>query len=297
MRFAFIQVHVRQHAVTTMCRVLRVSKAGYYAWGKRAPSARTTADEQLAERIRTVHRTSRRTYGSPRVHAELQAQGRRHGRKRIERLMRTRGIRAKARRRFRVTTDSKHAHPIAPNTLARQFAVEQVAAPDRVWVGDITYLLTREGWLYLAIVLDLGSRRVIGWAMRHTLEGVLTEDALTMALTGRRPGPGVLHHTDRGSQYAAGDYRALLSAHGMACSMSRVGDCWDNAVAESFFATLKRELADEADWATRDDARTAVFEYIEVWYNRQRRHSSLDYLSPVAYELRHASRQEFTKAA
>jgi transposase InsO family protein len=297
MRFAFIQGHVRQHAVTTMCRVLRVSKAGYYAWVKRAPSARTTADEQLAERIRAVHRQSRRTYGSPRVHEELQAQGRRHGRKRIARLMRTQGIRAKQVRRFRVTTDSKHAHPIAPNTLARQFAVEQVAAPDRVWVGDITYLLTREGWLYLAIVLDLGSRRVIGWAMRHTLEGVLTEDALTMALTGRRPGPGVLHHTDRGSQYAAGDYRALLSAHGMACSMSRVGDCWDNAVAESFFATLKRELADDADWATRDDARTAVFEYIEVWYNRQRRHSSLDYLSPVAYELRHAAQQEFTKAA
>jgi transposase InsO family protein len=297
MRFACIQVHVRQHAVTTMCRVLRVSKAGYYAWVKRPPSAHATADEQLAERIRAVHRTSRRTYGSPRVHEELKAQGQRHGRKRIERLMRTRGIRAKATRRFRVTTDSKHAHPIAPNTLARQFAVAQVAAPDRVWVGDITYLFTRAGWLYLAIVLDLGSRRVIGWAMRHTLEGVLTEDALTMALTGRRPGPGVLHHTDRGSQYAAGDYRALLSAHGMACSMSRVGDCWDNAVAESFFATLKRELADDADWATRDDARTAVFEYIEVWYNRQRRHSSLDYLSPVAYELRHASRQEFTKAA
>jgi transposase InsO family protein len=297
MRFAFIQVHARQHAVTTMCRVLRVSKAGYYAWVKRAPSARTTADEQLAERIRAVHRASRRTYGSPRVHAELQAQGRRHGRKRIARIMRTQGIRAKARRRFRVTTDSKHAHPIAPNTLARQFAVEQVAASDRVWVGDITYLFTREGWLYLAVVLDLGSRRVIGWAMRHTLEGALTEDALTMALTGRRPGPGVLHHTDRGSQYAAGDYRALLTTHGMACSMSRVGDCWDNAVAESFFATLKRELADDADWATRDDARTAVFEYIEVWYNRQRRHSSLDYLSPVAYELRHEAQREFTRAA
>lgn len=297
MRFAFIQVHAWQHAITTMCRVLRVSKAGYYAWVPRPPSAHTTADEQLADRIRAVHRASRRTYGSPRVQEELKAQGERHGRKRIARLMRTHGIRAKAVRRFRVTTDSKHAHPVAPNTLARQFAVDQVAAPNRVWVGDITYLTTREGWLYLAVVLDLGSRRVIGWAMRHTLEGGLTEEALTMALTGRRPGPGVLHHTDRGSQYAAGDYRALLTTHGMECSMSRVGDCWDNAVAESFFATLKRELADDADWATRDDARTAVFEYIEVWYNRQRRHSSLDYLSPVAYELRHASRQEFTKAA
>lgn len=200
MRFAFIQVHVRQHAVTIMCRVLRVSKAGYYAWVKRPPSARATADEQLAERIRAVHRKSRRTYGSPRVHEELKAQGQRHGMKRIARIMRTQGIRAKKVRRFRVTTDSKHAHPIAPNTLDRQFAVAPGAAPDRVWVGDITYLTTREGWLYLAVVLDLASRRVIGWAMRHTLEGVLTEDALTMALTARRPGPGVLHHTDRGSQ-------------------------------------------------------------------------------------------------
>jgi putative transposase len=162
-----------------------------------------------------------------------------------------------------------------------------------VWVGDITYLTTREGWLYLAVILDLASRRVIGWAMRHTLEGALTRDALTMALVGRRPAPGVLHHTDRGSQYAAADYRAVLTAHGMECSMSGVGDCWDNAVAESFFATLKRELADEADWTTRDEARTAVFEYIEVWYNRQRRHSSLGYLSPVAYELQ----QKFTHAA
>lgn len=297
MRFAFVQVHADEHHVTTMCRVLQVSKAGYYAWVNRSPSAHATADEQLAEQIRQVHRKSRGTYGSPRVQEELKAQGQRHGRKRIARIMRKRGIRAKTRRRFRRTTDSRHPHPVAPNTLDRQFSVDQIAAPDRVWVGDITYLATREGWLYLAVVLDLASRRVIGWAMRHTLEGALTRDALMMALLGRQPGPGVLHHTDRGSQYAAGDYRALLTAHGMVCSMSRVGDCWDNAVAESFFATLKWELADEADWATREDARAAVFEYIEVWYNRQRRHSSLGYLSPVAYEIQHAARQEFTKAA
>jgi transposase InsO family protein len=297
MRFTFIAAHVPEFHVTTMCRVLLVSKAGYYAWVKRPPSAHTTADEQLAADIRVVHETSRGTYGSPRVQEELKAQGQRHGRKRIARIMRRQGIRAKTVRRFRRTTDSNHAHPIAPNTLARQFAVAQVAAPNRVWVGDITYLSTRAGWLYLAVVLDLGSRRVIGWAMRHTLEGALTADALTMALAGRQPGPGVLHHTDRGSQYAATDYRALLTAHGMACSMSRVGDCWDNAVAESFFATLKRELADDADWHTRDDARTAVFEYIEVWYNRYRRHSSLGYLSPVAYELQHAKKLEFKKAA
>lgn len=284
MRFAFIEGHTIEFHVTTMCRVLKVSKAGYYAWVHRPPSGRAAADEHLVEAIKVIHGTSRGTYGSPRVHEELKAQGKRHGEKRIARIMQEEGIRAKTPRRFRVTTDSNHPHPVAPNALDRQFAVEQVAAPDQVWVGDITYLTTREGWLYLAIVLDLASRRVIGWAMRHRLDGALTRDALTMALTGRQPAPGVLHHTDRGSQYAAGDYRALLTAHEMECSMSRVGDCWDNAVAESFFATLKRELADEADWATRDEARTAVFEYLEVWYNRQRRHSSLGYLSPVDYE-------------
>ena len=284
MRFAFIQGHASEHHITTMCRVLAVSKAGYYAWVHRPPSARATEDAQLTAAIQAVHRTSRGTYGSPRVQAELLARGQRHGAKRIARLMRADGLRAKARRRGRVTTDAGPAHPAAPNLLARQFAVAQVGGPNRVWVGDITYLPTRAGWLYLAVVLDLASRRVIGWAMRHTLEGALTCEALAMALRRRCPGPGVLHHTDRGSQYAAADYRALLTAHGMACSMSRVGDCWDNAVAESFFATLKRELADDADWLTRDEARTAVFEYIEVWYNQQRRHSSLGYRSPAVYE-------------
>ncbi len=211
--------------------------------------------------------------------------------------MQEEGLRAKTPRRFRGTTDSRHAHPIAPNVLDRQFAVADGAALDRVWVGDITYLSTREGWLYLAIVLDLASRRVIGWAMRHTLEGALTRDALLMALAGRQPKPGTLYHSDRGSQYAAGDYQDILTAHAMTCSMSRVGNCWDNAVAESFFATLKRELADDADWATRDEARTAVFEYIEVWYNQQRRHSSLGYLSPAAFELRQTRMREPAIAA
>jgi len=233
MRFAFILAHVLEHYVTTMCRVLRVSKAGYSAWVKRPPSARATADEQLALDITVIHQTSRRTYGSPRVHRELQAQGKPHGAKRIARIMRARQIRGKTARRFQVTTDSQHAHPIAPNTLARQFAVADIGALDCVWVGDITYLRTREGWLYVAIVLDLASRRVIGWAMRHTLDGALTRDALPMALRRRQPGPGVLHHSDRGSPYAAGAYRALEAAHGMTCSMSRTGDCWDNAVAES----------------------------------------------------------------
>lgn len=284
MRFAFILDHALEFHVTIMCRVLTVSKAGYYAWVNRPPSAHAAADAQLAEEIREIHRVSRGTYGSPRVHEELHAQGHPHSEKRVERVMREHGIRGKRARRFRVTTDSTHAHPIAPNALQRQFAPEQVPGPNHVWVADITYLWTAAGWLYLAVVLDLASRRVIGWAMRHTLAGDLTLEALRMALTSRRPPPGLLHHTDRGSQYAAGAYRTLLAAHGIVCSMSRVGDCWDNAVAESFFATLKRELADDATWATRDDARTAVFEYIEVWYNRQRRHSALGYVSPVEYE-------------
>jgi putative transposase len=297
MRFAFIAVHTLEFYVTTMCRVLKVSKAGYYAWVSRPPSERAVDDAQLAETIKGIHEKSRRTYGSPRVNEELKAQGQQHGEKRVARIMQEEGLRAKAPRRFQVTTDSNHMHPIAPNVLDRQFAVEDGAALDRVWVGDITYLVTREGWLYLAIVLDLSSRRVIGWAMRHTLEGALTRDALTMALAGRQPEPGTLHHSDRGSQYAAGDYQDILTAHAMDCSMSRVGDCWDNAVAESFFATLKRELADDADWATREEARTAVFEYIEVWYNQQRRHSSLGYLSPAAFELQQKVMRELATAA
>jgi transposase InsO family protein len=267
-----------------MCRVLAVSKAGYYAWRDRAPSARARADRQLAAEIRAVHRRSRATYGSPRVHAELRAQGVRVSEKRVARVMRAEGVRAKRRRRFRVTTDSRHGEPVAPNVLDRRFAVAQVAAPDRVWAGDITYVATREGWLYLAVVLDLASRRVIGWSMRHTLERGLTLDALAMALAQRRPAAGVLHHSDRGSQYACGEYRGLLAQHRMRCSMSRKGDCWDNAVVESFFATLKAELVDGAEWPTREAARAALFEYVEVWYNRQRRHSSLGYLSPLQYE-------------
>ena len=297
MKFAFIAGHALEFHVTTMCRVLDVKKASYYAWLQRPPSAHAMADAQLADAITVIHTTTRRRYGSPRVHEELKAQGHAHGEKRVARIMQEEGLRGKTARRFRVTTDSNHAHPIAPNLIDRQFAVTEGAALDRVWVGDITYLTTREGWLYLAVVLDLASRRVIGWAMRHTLEGGLTRDALTMALTGRQPEPGTLHHSDRGSQYAAGDYQEMLIAHAMECSMSRVGNCWDNAVAESFFATLKRELADDVDWATRDEARTAVFEYIEVWYNQQRRHSSLGYLSPVAFELQQASMRELTPAA
>lgn len=223
MRYAFIERHRAEHAVVTMCRVLAVAKAGYYAWRGREPSARARADARLAVEIKAAHRKSRRTYGSPRVHAELRARGVVCSEKRVARVMREEGIRAKPRRRFRVTTDSRHGEPVAPNVLDRQFGLETIAAPDRVWAGDITYVPTREGWLYLAVVLDLASRRVIGWAMRHTLERGLPLDALRMALAHRQPGPGVLHHSDRGSQYACGDYQALLAAHGLRCSMSRRG--------------------------------------------------------------------------
>ena len=297
MRFAFIATHAHEFRITTMCRVLQVSKAGYYAWMQRPQSMRGVEDAALLIRIETVFAASHQTYGSPRVHAELVATGDAPSVHGVARVMRAAGLRATRPRRFQVTTDSHHPDPIAPNVLARQFAVEGVPALNRVWIGDITYISTLEGWLYLAVVLDLRSRRVIGWAMRHTLEGAITRDALTMALQDRRPAAGCLSHSDRGSQYAAHDYLALLAAHDMIPSMSRTGDCWDNAVAESFFATLKRELVDRVRWRTRDEARAAIFTYIESWYNRHRRHSSLGFLSPIDYELQQISLPQLSKAA
>ena len=285
MKYACIQRHVEAYTVTLMCRVLRVSRAGYYAWRGRPLSTRARTNLQLLTAIRAVHQQSQARYGSPRVTRELQAQGHQCSEPRVARLMRAAGVQAKRRRRFRVTTDARHGEPIAPNRLQRQFAVAAIPGVDRVWASDITYVPTQEGWLYLAVVLDLASRRVIGWAMRHTLARGLTLDALRMALAYRQPAPGVLHHSDRGSQYACGDYQALLAGHGMIASMSRPGDCWDNAVVESFFATLKAELVEDAAWTTRAEARTALFEYIEGWYNRERRHSSLGYRSPVQYEV------------
>ncbi len=284
MRYVFIEHHRHEHAVCTMCRVLDVSKAGYYAWRGREPSARAKADAALVEEIRIVHRQSRSRYGSPRVHRQLRKNGHGCGENRVARLMRLAAIRAKKRRRFRVTTTSKHEHPIAPNVLERRFLVSGVASPNRVWIGDITYIPTREGWLYLAVLLDLRSRRVVGWAMAATLSEELAIAALRMALATRRAGAGVVHHTDRGSQYAAKAYRKILDRHGMTCSMSRKGDCWDNAVAESFFASLEWELIEDANWPTRAQARTAIFEYIETWYNRCRLHSSIGYVSPDEFE-------------
>ena len=283
MRFGFIAAEKATFPVRVLCRMLQVSRAGFYAWQARPPAPRAQADERLGLEIAAIHAESQRRYGSPRIHAELVHRGCRTSRKRVARLMRVHGLVARRRRRFCVTTQSRHPFPIAPNVLARQF---ERAVPDQAWVTDITYIPTGEGWLYLAVILDLCSRFAVGWAMSERITDDLTLDALGLALARRRPPRGLLHHSDRGSQYASGDYQRALAQHGIVCSMSRRGDCWDNAVAESFFATLKVELVHDAAWATRAAARTELFEYLELFYNAQRRHSALGYLSPRAFERR-----------
>lgn len=286
MRFAFIDAHARIFHITTMCRVLEVSKAGYYAWRARPLCDRVKADRVLTEQIRVIQQQVKQRYGSPRVRMELKALGFACSKKRVARLMRDGELGAKHARRFRVTTQSEHAHPIAPNVLDRQFSPTsnpQLAEADRVWAADITYIPTREGWLYLAVLLDLASRRVVGWALRTRLDQELALAALRMALL-HRGARGGLHHSDRGVQYASGAYQRLLTDAGLTPSMSRVGDCWDNAVVESFFATLTKELLVDGVFVTREEASRALFEFIEIWYNRQRRHSTLGYRSPVTYE-------------
>lgn len=286
MRYAVIARHRGEFEVRLMCRVLEVSPSGYYASRKRPPSWHALIDEVLMARVRIIHAESNETYGAPRVHRELQAEGLPASPKRVARLMREEGLVARPRKRPRIaTTDSNHDHPIAPNLLAREFDVNGVGI-NRVWVSDITYIPTREGLLYLATVLDLGSRRCVGWAMRDTLEVEVALSALRMARAARAPAPGLIHHSDRGSQYTSGDYRAELAAHGMIASMSGKGDCYDNAVAESFFSTLEFELLMKNDWQTREEARRGIFRYIETWYNRKRRHSTLGYVSPAEYEQR-----------
>lgn len=288
MRYACVARHRGEYPLRLMCETVDVSPAGYHAWRKRTtPSQRALADELLMARVRVSFARSKETYGSPRVHADLKADGVRVARKRVARLMRTGGLQARRPKRWTRTTNSNHAQPVAPNVLARQFAVYDengVRQVNRAWVGDITYLPTGEGWLYLATVLDLASRRCVGWAMRETLETDLATSALRMALEQRQPPPGILFHSDRGVQYASEEFRRLLAAHDVQASMSRKGDCWDNAVAESFFATLELELVARTRWRTRDEARRAVFEFIETWYNRERRHSTLGYRSPLTYE-------------
>ncbi len=268
--------------VSMMCDVLEVSRSGYYAWKTREPSERAQENAALKTKIKVIHDASRQTYGSPRVHAELVAQGEKVGLNRVARLMHEEGVCGRRRPKFRKTTDSNHDHPIAANVLERDFSTDE---PDRVWVGDITYVWTHQGWSYLAVIIDLFSRRVVGWSLAEHMRTELIHDALRAALGHREPSVrGLLFHSDRGSQYASGEFTAALRGSGISSSMSRKGNCWDNAVAESFFSTLKSELIHRTIFLTVEAARTAIAEWIEVFYNRQRRHSTIGYATPVEFE-------------
>jgi putative transposase len=282
MTFRFIDSNREHWPVRLLCETLEVSTAGYYAWRQRPTSAGEQRRVALVVEIRAIHAEAKARYGSPRIHAELAARGQDCCVNTVAKLMRDEGIAAKTARKFRcTTTDSNHDLPVADNVLDRQF---NPSGANETWLADITYIPTREGWLYLAAVEDLYSRRVVGWSMAEHRESRLVVDALAMAVQRRLPEEGLLAHSDRGSQYASEHYQLLLAKHGIDCSMSRRGDCWDNAPMESFFASLKKELVHDADFATRAEARAALVEYIEVFYNNQRRHSSLGYVSPAEYE-------------
>jgi putative transposase len=284
-RYGFIAAHQHEHRVTTLCRVLRVSRSGYYGWRTRPESARNRENHRLLAHIQIIHARSRETYGVVKTYRALQELGIDGGRNRIARLRQCHGIVAKRVRRFRSAYAARNNEPAAPNRLDRHFTVDQ---PDRAWVGDITFIPTREGWLHLAVLLDLYSRRIVGWAMSEKQNRQLPIDALVMAIERRQPEPGLIHHTDQGTLYATAAYREILRRHHMLPSMSRKGDCYDNAVAESFFSGLKNELVWGRDFRTRSEARSAIFEWIEVFYNRERLHQTLDYVSPVRYEERTA---------
>jgi putative transposase len=270
--------------IGVMCGVLGVSVSGYYAWRKRPVSRREEANQALVQRIRRLYHRSHQTYGSPRLWAELRAEGEQCSLNRVARLMRLHHIGARRPRRYTVTTQSQHQYPVAPNVLGRDFTA---SAPNQKWVADITYVPTQEGWLYLATLMDLFSRKIIGWAMDKSLATDLTCQALRMALATRQPIVGLLHHSDRGSQYASQAYQSLLQARGVQVSMSRSGNCYDNAAMESLFGTIKAELIHHQTYRTRQEAKTAIFAYIETFYNRHRRHSTLGYLSPDQYEQNH----------
>jgi transposase InsO family protein len=296
-KFAFISTEKASTPVAVLCRLLEVSRSGFYAWEERGPSATEIADQRLAVRIAAIHKASGGRYGSPKVHAELVAEGTAVSRKRVARIMVDLGLASLRKRRFKATTDSRHKLPVAENVLDRKFEVD---APNVAWVTDITYVWTSEGWLYLAAILDLFSRRVVGLAMSERIDRALTLDALRDAVGRRMPNQGLIHHSDRGSQYASADYQDALKDQGVVCSMSRKGNCWDNAVAESFFATLKTELIYPRRFATRREAREAIFDYVETFYNRRRRHSTLGYLSPVDFELKSIEEKmsaDYNKAA
>jgi len=282
MRYQFIENHRKSFPVRRMCKMLAVSSGGYYAWRRRPVSKLKMANEKLVEQIKEIHAEFEGKYGSPRIHQELRKEKKIIcSENRVARLMRKNGIQAKHKRRFRVTTKANPAHPVAPNLLDREFTAEK---PNQKWTSDITYIRTKEGWLYLAVVLDLFSRRIVGWAMSKRITSDLVVAALAMAVQQRKPDAGLLHHSDRGSQYTGKPYRELLAANEMLVSMSGKGDCWDNAPTESFFSSLKREQVGHKYYQTRDSARTDIFFYIEAFYNRKRRHSTLGYLNPVAFE-------------
>lgn len=282
MRFEFIENHRDQWPVQVMCRVLRVTRSGFYEWRKRPVSERAVRQRKLAEKATRIFHASGRSYGSPRIQEELELQGERFNVKTIAKTMKETGLYALQGRRFRPqTTQSDHEYPIAPNLLEQQFVA---TGPDQVWVADITYVATRQGWLYLAAILDVWSRRVVGWSMANHMRAQLVSDALRMAITTRRPAAGLIHHSDQGVQYASDEFQALLKTHKMRPSMSRKGNCYDNAMMESFFGTLKRECINGKVYATTAEARRSLFLYIEAWYNRRRLHSSLGYVSPAAFE-------------
>ena len=281
MRYACIDRRRAGYPVRMMCRLLQVSPSGYYAWRARPESLRGKRDRELMARIRRVHEASKGVYGSPRVHAELVAEGIRVGRHKVARLMRLERLRGCPKRRFRVTTQREPAHPVARNLLQQDFTA---AAPNQRWAADITYISTAQGWLYLAVVMDLYSRRIVGWSMSRWMSRRLVVDALRMALAARRPEGPLIHHSDRGGQYTSDDFRDELARHGIACSMSASANCYDNAVVESFFGLLKRERVNRVRYRTRDEARADLFEYIEVFYNRKRRHGYLGNVSPADFE-------------
>lgn len=287
MKFAYVLAEKALHSITALCRALQVSRSGFHAWAKRRPSQHSRDDARLAAHIVVAHERSLRTYGSTRVQKDLKASGLCTSRRRVARLMRDRGLEGRPkRRRAWKTTDSAHDSPIAPNILGRMFRAD---APDTAWVADVTAIPTDEGWIYLAVVIDLFSRRAVGWAMSEANDTGLALEALSAATRSRRPAAKLVHHSDRGSPYASDAYRAELARIGAVASMSRRGDCWDNAVAESFFSTLTFELLDRTEFVTRSQARRAVGAYIDGFYNIRRRHSTIDYLSPIEFELRAAS--------
>jgi putative transposase len=290
MRFQFIEDRRNEFPVSRMCQVLKVSSSGYYAWRQRPPSAREMANQELSDKIKMVYDDSYGTYGSPRVYRELKAQGVACSENRVARLMRLRYLKAKQTKRYRSTTRRNKVHPAAPNLLKRDFETER---PNQKWLSDITYIPTQEGWLYLAAVLDLYTRGIVGWAMSERMTSDLTIAALKMAIQQKQPDPGLLHHSDQGSQYTDSTYQELLKDHGIQVSMNGVGSWYDNAPMESFFGTLKSELVHHRAYCTRDEARADLFFYVEAFYNRRRRHSALNYLSPEAYEKTYYRSRQF----